>query len=375
MEASYQIITMSTNQENTTQANFDNDEISLKELILKMHEWFAYLKSKWKTILLAGTIGGLIGLTIAWFEKPTYKATLTFAMEEDKGGGSGGLSGALGLASSFGIDLGGSGGGAFAASNLAELMKSRLIVQKVLLSPILINGKTITLAEYYIQINDLRKKWKKKSFLKNIQFLPGDDRSKYTLQQDSILIEIHKELIDKDHLSIAQKDKKVTILSIEVTSEDEQFSKLFCESIAKETSDFYIETKSKKARLNANVLQKQVDSVRSELNGAITGVAAETDNVYNLNPAFNIKGAPSKKKQIDVQANTAILTNLVVQLELAKITLRKETPLIQLIDRPILPLIKVEFGKLKLFVLGVFLAGFLTLLCLVFGQLYKKLCI
>jgi uncharacterized protein involved in exopolysaccharide biosynthesis len=364
---------MSTNQENPAQNNFDNDEISLKELILKIKEWFTFLKSKWKTIFLAGVVGGFVGLTIAWFEKPNYKAILTFAMEEEKGGGGGGLSGALGLASSFGIDLGGAGGGgAFAASNLTELMKSRLIVEKVLLSPILINGKTITLAEYYIQINELRKAWAKKPTLKKIRFLPGDDRSEYTLQQDSILQKIHKSLIDKDHLSIMQKDKKVTILSIEVTSEDEQFSKIFCESIAKETSDFYIETKSKKARLNANVLQKQVDSVRSELNGAITGVAAETDNVYNLNPAFNIKGAASKKKQIDVQANTAILTNLVVQLELAKITLRKETPLIQLIDRPILPLTKEKFGKLKSLILGGFLAGFLTVLYLVFAQLFKK---
>jgi len=361
---------MSTSQENISQPNIDNDEISLKELILKIKEWFIFLKSKWKTIFLAAVIGGLIGLTIAWFEKPTYKATLTFAMEEDKGGG---LSGALGLASSFGIDLGGaSGGGAFAASNLTELMKSRLIVEKVLLSPIDINGKTISLVEYYIQINQLRNAWEKKPALKNIQFLPGDDRSKYTLQQDSILQLIHKSVIDKDHLSIMQKDKKVTILSIEVTSEDEQFSKLFCESIAKETSDFYIETKSKKARLNANVLQKQVDSVRFELNGAITGVAAETDNVYNLNPAFNIKGAPSKKKQIDVQANTAILTNLVVQLELAKITLRKETPLIQLIDRPILPLSKEKFGKLKSLFLGGFLAGILTVLYLILGQFFRK---
>ena len=97
-----------------------------------------------------------------------------------------------------------------------------------------------------------------------------------------------------------------------------------------------------------DVLQRQVDSVRNALNGAIIGVANETDNVYNLNPAFNIKGAPSKKKQIDVQANTSILTNLVVQLELAKITLRKETPLIQLIDRPILPLDKEQLGKVKL---------------------------
>jgi hypothetical protein len=355
--------------------NTDNDEISLKELIIKIKEWISFLKTKKKTIFIAGIIGASIGLTIALFVKPTYKAVLTFAMEEDKGGGGGGgLSGALGLASSFGIDLGGAGGGgAFAASNLAELMKSRLLVEKVLLEPIVINGKTITLAEYYIQINELSEGWEKNPSLKNIQFLPNADRTTFTLQQDSILQKIHKSLIDKEHLSIMQKDKKVTILSIEVTSENELFSKIFCESIAKETSDFYIETKSKKAKINVSVLQKQVDSVKNALSGAITGIAYETDNVYNMNPALNIKGAPSKLMQVDVQANTAILTNLVVQLELAKITLRKETPLIQLIDKPILPLQKEKLGKLKSIILGGFLAGFIYILYLIFGRLYRKI--
>ena len=353
--------------------NSDNDEISLKELVLKIKEWVSFLKTKQKTIFIAGFIGALIGLTYAFFEKPTYKALLTFAMEEDKGSG-GGLSSALGLASSFGVDLGGAGAGAgaFAASNLAELMKSRLLVEKVLLAPIEINGKSISILEYYIQFSGLRKKWDNKVALNSIQFLPGADPAKFSIQQDSIIHEIHKNLIEKANLSIKQKDKKVTILFVEVNSENELFSKIFCENLAKETSNFYIETKSKKAKINVDVLQKQVDSVKHALNGAITGIAYETDNVYNMNPALNIKGAPSKKMQVDVQANTAILTNLVVQLELAKITLRKETPLIQLIDRPILPLQEEKFGFLSIF-FGGFLAGFLYIFYLLFGYLYKKI--
>jgi hypothetical protein len=355
--------------------NTDNDEISLKELIIKVKEWGSFLKTKWKTIFLAGIIGGIIGLTIALFEKPTYNAVLSFAMEEDKGSGGGGLSGALGLASSIGIDLGGGGGvgGAFAASNLAELMKSRLMVQKVLLEPLEVNGKIISTIEYYIQFNGLRKKWGNKQALRNIQFLPGADPSKFSILQDSIIREIHKNLTEKGKLSITQKDKKVTILFVAVNSENEIFSKIFCENLAKETSKFYIETKSKKARINVDVLQNQVDSVKNALNGAISGVASETDNVYNMNPALNIKGAPSKRMQIDVTANTAILTNLVVQLELAKINLRKETPLIQLIDRPILPLEKDKIGKLKSVFLGGFLAGVLYILFLIFRDVYKKM--
>ena len=97
-------------QNNIPQIN--NDEISLKELVLKIKEWYQFLLTKWKLIVLAGIIGGLIGFTYAFFQKPTYKALLTFALEEEKSGG-GGLGGALGLASQFGIDLGSSGGGAF----------------------------------------------------------------------------------------------------------------------------------------------------------------------------------------------------------------------------------------------------------------------
>jgi hypothetical protein len=158
-----------------------------------------------------------------------------------------------------------------------------------------------------------------------------------------------------------------------VKSQNELFSKLFCEQLLRETSDFYIETKSKKSRLNVDILQRQADSIRAELNGAITGVAAASDNVYNLNPAYNVKKTPGTRRQVDVQANTAILTQLVAQLEMSKVSLRKETPLVQLIDRPILPLEKEKVGRLKSLVFGGFLSGFLTVLYLVFGQLYRKM--
>ena len=117
-----------------------NDEISLKELIIKIKEWVIFLKSKWKIIFLISFLGACINLAISNTDKTQYKAILTFAMDEDKGVG-GGLNGAAGLASSFGIDLGGGGVGAFATSNLAGLMKSRLLVEKVLLEPIVINEK------------------------------------------------------------------------------------------------------------------------------------------------------------------------------------------------------------------------------------------
>lgn len=347
----------------------DNEEISLKELIQKLEILFSYLKTRWKLIASITFLGAIIGISIAFFIKPTYKATMTFALEEDRGSG---MSGALGLASSFGIDIGSGGGGMFTNSNIIELMRSRHVVEKALLSPITFKNTKSSLINFFIDFNELKGRWMQKERYSNVTFPVNIKRKDFTIVQDTVLKAIYSDIL-KDNLTISQKDKKVSIITIEVKSKNEIFSKTFCENLVKETSDFYIETKSKKARLNVEVLQHQADSIRAELNSAITGVAAASDNVYNLNPAFNVKSTPSKRKQVDVQANTAILTQLVAQLELSKVSLRKETPLIQIIDAPSLPLEKDKFGKIISFALGGFISGLLAILYLIFSYLYKNL--
>ncbi|MES2544647.1 MAG: Wzz/FepE/Etk N-terminal domain-containing protein [Bacteroidota bacterium] len=346
-----------------------NDEISLKELIEKGREWYVYLLSQWKIILLAGIIGAGLGLAYSFIKKPVYTATLSFALEDEKGGG---LGGALGLASSFGIDLGGGGGSIFTGSNLTELFKSRAMVEQTLMSPVVVDGKTISLAEMYIQNQGWRDKWNDKPRFAAIQFLPETKRTYFTRVHDSILGVMYQDL-SKTGLSVAQKDKKIAIITIDVNSKNELFSKFFAEALVKQVSDFYVSTKSKKARMNMDILERQTDSIRGELNGAITGVAVANDNTFALNPAMNVRRAPSARRQVDVQANTAILTELVKQSELAKVTLRKETPLIQVIDKPILPLPKEKFGKTKGLVLGGFIASFLIIILLIVRRILKQL--
>ena len=345
-----------------------NDEISLKELIEKGKEWYAYLLSQWKIIVLAGIIGAAMGLAYSFSKKPVYTATLSFALEDEKGGG-GGLGS---LASSFGLNIGGGGGSIFSGSNLTELFKSRSMVEQTLLAPITLDGKIISLAEMYIQNNKWRDNWNSNPKYKSIQFLPKSERKNFTRVHDSILGVMYTN-ISQGGLVVGQRDKKVAIISIDVASNNELFSKYFCEALAKNVSDFYIDTKSKKSRENMLILERQTDSIRRELNGAITGVAVANDNTFGLNPAMNVRRAPSARRQVDVQANTAILTELVKQTELAKVTLRKETPLIQVIDQPILPLKKEKFGKAKGIVLGGFLAGVLIVLILIIKRFLKHL--
>lgn len=347
----------------------DDDEISLRDIVLTIKQTSEYFLKKWVYIVLAGVLGGVLGIIYASFQKTVYSATVSFALEEDKSGG--GVSGLSGLASQFGFDLNNGAGGAFNGGNLLGLMKSRTLVEKTLLAPVTINNEKVSLAEFYIKFKELDKGWETKENLRNIHFLPGADRTRFSLQQDSILGNIYS-MIMNENLTVGQNDKKTTITTIEVKSGSEIFSKLFAESLAKEVSEFYIQTKSQKAKTNVEILEHQSDSIRHELNEALSGVASANDNTFNLNPALNIKRVTSSKRQIDVQANTVILSELVKNLILAKVALQKETPLIQIIDRPILPLFKQKTSKLKSMLSVGFLFGFLMVLFLAIHKWWRK---
>src|SRR5215216_164230 len=109
-------------------ANF-KDEITLKDIVQTLKEWFRYLVSKWVWLLLAGIICGGIAVIYVWMSKPKYNASLSFILSNNTQS-SGGL---YGLANQFGIDLSGGGTDAFSGDNIISLMNSRIMVQKALL--------------------------------------------------------------------------------------------------------------------------------------------------------------------------------------------------------------------------------------------------
>lgn len=344
-----------------------DDEASLKELILKLQEWWRYLWSKWLTILIAGLIGGVLGLTYAIFKKPVYTAETTFVLEEGESGG--GLGQYAGVASMLGVDLNSGGGGIFKEDNILELYKSRRMIQETLLTKDTFDGKQQSLIERYIEFNKLREGWDKKPQLKNIQF---DNLSNFNRTQDSIIGKF-VETINNGVLEVTKPDKKLSIISVKVKSEDELFAKSFADNIVNKVNAFYINTKTKKSSENLAILQNQADSIRRVLNASIGGVAAAVDANPNLNPAFQTLRVGSQRKQVDVQASGAIYQEIVKNLEMAKISLRNDKPLIQVIDEPVFPLRKDRTSKLFSILTFSFLVGLFTILYLLALKLFQYL--
>lgn len=354
-----------------------NVEISLKDFILNIIMFCRYLLSKWLLILVLGLLGGVMGLAYSMLKKQIYTATTTFVLEDEKANG-GGLGSLAGLASMAGVDLGGSGGGIFQGDNILELYRSRSMVQKTLLSWVDSTNKEL-LIDRFISINKMRKGWSSKPELLNLKFFPEHSQKnelgslKTIRLRDSVLRKAVED-INKSYLYVSKPDKKTSIIRVDVSSKDEIFAKSFNDVLVKNVNEFYIETKTKKSKTNIAILQLKTDSVRSVMNGNIYTAVAVTDATPNLNPTRQVKRvAPAQKAQFSAETNKAILGELVKNLEMSKIALLKETPLIQVVDHPIYPLVTTRTGKGEGVIVGGFLMGFLTVLFLILKRLYTNI--
>lgn len=365
-----------TNNSQNDNTHYEKEEISLKDLLIKIGEWWRYLLSKWIIILVFGFLGGALGLLYAYYKKPVYTATTTFVLEEEKT--SGGLGDLAGLASMAGVNLGGSGGGIFQGDNIFELYKSRKMIVQTLLTKTEFEGDSELLVDKYIRSNQLKENWSEKPALLKLQFKPdsldeGMPFLKSNRLRDSVMSTIVAD-INKNYLSVVKPDKKLSIIKVDVKSKDEFFAKTFNEAIVRNVNDFYLRTKTKKSIENIRIMQHKTDSVRAVMNGAIYSGVAIADATPNLNPTRQVQRiVPAQRAQFSAETNKAILSSLVQNLEMSKVSLMKETPLLEVLDRPIYPLFKEKLGKLKGLIIGGFLAILFTIFCLILIRVYKLL--
>ncbi|WP_342647776.1 lipopolysaccharide biosynthesis protein [Mucilaginibacter sp. CSA2-8R] len=334
-----------------------SDEISLKDLFLEIGKAFKYLYSKKYIILFVVLLGCVCGFFYAKSKKIKYIATTTFYLEGAGGGGGSLLGQYAGLAAMAGISVGGSGDGMFQGDNLFELYKSRTMIEKALLKEVIVGNRKYKLIDRYISINKLKQGWKGTK-LENLSF-DLEKRMSFNRLQDSVLKGIVDD-INGNYLNVDKPNKQVSIIRVQVTANNEEFAKDFNEQIVNTVNDFYSQTKTKNSLQNLAILQHQTDSVKRMLNSALYQTVAISDATPNLNPNRQLLRAPAQRSQFNAEANKMILSQLVQNLEVAKITLRKETPLLQVIDQPLYPLELKKVSAVKWAILGGIAFGVLS---------------
>jgi hypothetical protein len=300
-----------------------------------MNSFIKIIAGRWKIIIPVVFVAGVFGFFYATVQKISYQSRLTFAL--DAGESSGGMSGALSLAAQFGLNVGG-GKDVFAGDNILEIMKSRRMVEKVLLVVDTFDGQPTTLIQYY-----LTKMSTPKKNIAEVAFPPFKTKEQLNYRQDSVLYSVYKDIIQQN-ISTEKPDRKLNIYEVNFTSSSEKFSKVFTDRLVSATNEFYTEICSKKARETLQILESRVSNMKGNLNSSISNKAYSVD--ANLNPAFAATQVPIQKEQVNIQVYTAAYGEMFKNLELARYQYLKQVPLMQVIDPADYPMKKIKASRL-----------------------------
>ena len=333
----------------------------ISDLMESIKKRVAFLIAHWGLMLIMGTFGGLLGVGYAFIKNDTYTAATTFVVEDNKSSG-GGIASAL--AGQFGLDLGGltGGSGVLQGDNVLELLKSKSLLKKALLTSYDSAG-TVTLADAYANAYGFTSKWaSSKEVGRVVNF--NSKKGVFTRLEDSLIHVILKRITEKE-LSISKPDKKLSLFSLQITTRDEQLSQLLCQRLLAVTSSFYIDTKTKRVRGNVERLQQRVDSIKAVLNNKTYNAITTNRELLDANPAFAQGGEmQAEVSGRDKMVQSAIFGELTKNLEASKTALLQETPTIQVVDTPEMPLKKNEVSWLLAIVAGAFIGKFMTALYL-----------
>jgi len=321
---------------------------------------------KWWLFLIIGICAGVAGILYAVSTKPQYESRLTFSL--DAGSADVGISSAMNLAAQLGFGLGG-GQSMFDGDNILEIMKSRRMIENVLLSSDTFEGKPYTLIDYFVEKSEFKDAFSKNPRLKNINFPVGTTKTSLTYLQDSILYNIYI-AFSTQYIMASRPDKKLSIYEVKVNNTNEKFTKVFTDRLVKVTSDFYTEITSKKDKETLEILEQRVASLKGSVNSSIDAKASSQD--ANVNPAFNEAQSPILKQQYNMQAYGEAYKEMFKTLEMARYQYLKKIPLLQIIDNADYPMKKIKTGKIKMAVLFAIYSNLILMLLLFGWSMFRR---
>jgi hypothetical protein len=238
-----------------------------------------------------------------------------------------------------------------------------------LLADTVVSGTRTTLADLYLRINGYTRKWEDKPELKDLSFDALAGNMTLSRIQDSVLQIIYTSILEKN-LTVIKPDKKLAFVKITTVSPDEQFSRIFSDKLVNAAIDFYIRTKTQRSRNNVDNLQKQADSLVALLNAKAYSLAVDQD--LNQNIAKRVATIGAEKSDREKMLLSTMYGEVVRNLGAAKMVLAQETPIIQVVDTPSLPLRKIRGSKLFSMIGGAFLLGFVGCIYLIFKRGYSS---
>lgn len=358
------------------------DEITLRDLILNLKRYFKNVVKNWLFIGICALLGLAIYIYSYVSHKNSYKASITFMVNEDEGSSLGGIASMLG---SFGGLLGGSGS-EYNLDKILQISKSNRLAQKIVLSEAVVNNRRDYLGNHIIESLDTMQEWVEFSIVDRLKGEVGKKKLKknYRFSADSLNYQnqdetwVLKRLIKKlfgdaegGILGMVKNEinELTGIMEINVSSFEEELSIEIANSLFEELSDFYIVKSTEKQRQTFSLMKTKHDSILQELRTTEYSLATFSDRNQGIFRKQDLVRQDRLKR--DLLINGAALGEAKKNLEISDFALKNKTPFIQVIDRPFMPLSDSQPGLIFSVLLGLVFGALLGILITVLRLFFK----
>ena len=305
-----------------------DDEITLKDIILKIQEWWTML---WRQRLLIICFSLITGLLAAFYTKfiamPTYSASYELIFQEK----SGGMSGAMRLASTFGFSLGGNGGGSTSSITVRKYLDSRDNISNALVTE-LDNGLLVN--RYYS--NALKKD---KEFAEDFVTKFGNNQ-RYT---DSVISRITLDL-NTSHINTSL-DKKTGHVNFVLTGKNESFVFDLSKILILNTEETFVNYYKAQSQAAVNSFQSKVDSLELVMDATLRRLGEYQDQNNSL--VSSVDKMKSMRLTIDLEVLKLSYGEYIKGLEMSKAELINLQPPFKYFDAPTYPLKKDKNSAVK----------------------------
>lgn len=353
------------------------NDLSLKELILILKSYISEIFKSWKLLCLLGFGSAILLFLLNMNIQPIYRADLSYMLNEDERGGLGGMAALLGQ---FGLQ----GGSESNFDKILELSKTRRISQKALFKKAKLDGENDYLANHFIESLEDIEIWNKKGIL---GFLKGPDSldlesfrfthdsiSNFSLLENKALKALHVIMVGKEKQGNYFKSSfsEITgIMEFSMESPEPSLSIEIVNSMFENLSDFYVEKAIEKQKYDFDIINEKYDSINTALSNTQYQLARVKDSSQGFFREQDL--LMEKKLRQDEVRLQLMLGEAEKQKQFAELTLENETPYIQAIDKPILPLKPVNKSSFYYFLLGGLLGGILALSIIFCRKLYRDI--
>lgn len=254
-----------------------------------------------------------------------------FSIYIDQGGGSP-LKQYLGLAKTIGIDLGGSSS-SLSPENIAELSKSKRIINQALLSEIDFKGKKEKIINVYIErfgLPDVFPKGLDTSYFR----IKSDKVFNLSLNEERVMSDIYKTL--KNGLISIDISSKTSIVKVKIKLKDEEVAYQLSVNVLASLEAFFIENIKEEEVATLELLKLKSDSIQERL----FFLESQLANLADRNN-YRVK-SKSKVQEFRMMREIELLNGLYIfnlkNYELAKFSSQENKQVFKVLDEPVLPL-------------------------------------